>query len=399
MIDSPTEIVRPVPRWVHVWAILTATVAILLLFVLGGFVTSMRVGMADPDWPTEPWYLIVNGEVWAQEPRQGFLLEHTHRLAGFIVGAMTSILVLGAWWSTPCRTLRWFGLAAIVFLLASYGDFHRGMMAVEAARKEGASIETIPVPEGAGIATLVGAGLCLLAAVIGIGNGRFGCWVRSLAIVTLIAVMIQGLLGGFRVYLNELFGPELAAVHGAFGQIVFSLLVTVAVLAAPRRPGDSLPPEDRRRLGMLSLLLPMVVFVQLLWAVWLRHMGSPIAQRLHLFTAFIVTGVAVWLVVRTLASPAGRKQLGFIAYHLIGILTVQVLLGVEAWMGKFAAAGKNAFIPPELRPVDELSAALRTAHAVIGAAFLAASVAYAIRVWRTEEIRTPNDESPYNESD
>lgn len=378
-VTDPSDFVRPVPRWVRVWAILTATVAILLLFVLGGFVTSFRVGMADPVWPTEPWYLI--GKDW-QSLEFGFLVEHTHRAAGWIVGLMVSILALGAWWSTHCRLLRWYGLASLLFLLVTYGEFHRGMMQVEAARKSGAAIESIPVPQGAGIATLVGVGLCLLAAIIGIGNGRFGRWTRAMAVVTLIAVMIQGLLGGFRVYLNALIGPELAAIHGAFGQIVFTLLVTVAVLAAPRRIGDALPEAERSRLKGLSILLPVTVFVQLIWAVWVRHMGSPVAQRLHILTAFLVTGFAVWLAVRALSTPAGRKQLGFTAYHLLGILAVQVLLGVEAWMGKFAAAGEFAALPPELRPIQPSSAGIRTLHAVIGAALLAASVAFALRIWR-----------------
>ncbi|MCZ2342874.1 MAG: hypothetical protein LC104_13955 [Bacteroidales bacterium] len=392
-MTDPSECVRPVPRWVRVWAILTAIVAIVLLFILGGFVTSFRVGMADPVWPTEPWYLL--GQDW-QTLEFGFLVEHTHRAAGWIVGLMVSILALGAWWSTHCRLLRWYGLVSLVFLLAAYGEFHRGMMAVEQARKAGATVESIPVPQGAGIATLVGVGLCLLAAGIGIGNGRFGRWTRAVAVVTLIAVMIQGLLGGFRVYLNTLFGPELAAVHGAFGQIVFTLLVSVAVLSAPRRAGDALPEAERSRLLGLSVLLPITVFVQLIWAVWVRHMGSPVAQRLHILTAFIVTGIAVWLAARALSTPAGRKQLGFTAYHLLGILAVQVLLGVEAWMGKFAAAGEFAALPPELRPIKPSSAGIRTLHTVIGAALLAASVALALRIWRkplsTSTIAAPSAE-------
>ena len=39
----------------RVWAIITVVLAVVLL-ALGGFVTSFRVGMADPVWPTVPWY-------------------------------------------------------------------------------------------------------------------------------------------------------------------------------------------------------------------------------------------------------------------------------------------------------------------------------------------------------
>ena len=381
------QLIRPVPRWVRVWAILTATVALLLLFVLGGFVTSFRVGMADPVWPTEPWYLL--GKDWPSL-QFGFLVEHTHRAAGWIVGLLVSVLTLGAWASD--RTLRWTGLAAIVILLVAYGEFHRGMGRVEDARKAGEAVGTIPLPTAMGVVTLVAAVMCLTIAGVGVAAGGVGRWTRAMAVVALVGVMIQGLLGGFRVFLNELVGPELAAVHGAFGQVVFAVLVSVAVLAAPQRPGDALPSAERSRLSGWSLLLIAVVFVQLIWAVWVRHMGSPIAQRLHILTAFVVTGVAVGLVARTLSTPAGRTHLGFAAYHLIGIIAVQVLLGVEAWMSKFAAAGKYAGLPPDLRPITEWSAGVRTAHAVIGAALLAAAVAFAIKAGRRPVVEDVNIE-------
>ena len=75
------------------WATVVAAGGLL---TLGWLTTSFRAGMADPVWPTEPWYLAVNGQVW-QESKAGFLLEHTHRLAGFIVGALTTLLALSAW--------------------------------------------------------------------------------------------------------------------------------------------------------------------------------------------------------------------------------------------------------------------------------------------------------------
>src|SRR6516225_9513298 len=70
------------PQWFHLLALLTvcATFALLLL---GAVVTTFRFGMADPIWPTYPWHLLLIS--W-QEPRPGFLIEHAHRLAGYIVG-------------------------------------------------------------------------------------------------------------------------------------------------------------------------------------------------------------------------------------------------------------------------------------------------------------------------
>lgn len=388
--DSDLSI-RPLPAWVRVWAGLTALVALLLLFVLGGFVTSFRVGMADPVWPTEPWYLA--GQDW-QKLEFGFLVEHTHRAAGWVVGLMVSVLALGAWASEPHRPLKFVGLLAIFALLVSYGEFHRGMMAADAARKDGTALADIPMPWTKGYATLGCAIVALGIAGIGTASGRIGGIPRAVAVLALVAVMIQGLLGGFRVFLNQLMGTELAAVHGAFGQVAFATLLSVFVLAATRRPGDSLDDADRVRIGRLAILLVASVFVQLVWGVWLRHVGSPIAQRLHLLTAFLVTGAAVWLVVRIFANPNVRAKLGFAASHLLAIVGVQVLLGVEAWMGKFAAAGKQAAVPPMFRDVTAQAAGLRTAHVVIGTALLASAVALAIKARRRPVENFAPSDSP-----
>ena len=69
-MTDPAEPARPVPRWLHAWAVLAAA-ATLLLLALGQMVTSFRAGMADPVWPTEPWYLFSNYKL-----DFGYLVEH-----------------------------------------------------------------------------------------------------------------------------------------------------------------------------------------------------------------------------------------------------------------------------------------------------------------------------------
>ena len=375
---------RPVTRAVRVAAISLALVAVLLL-TLGGLTTSFRAGMADPVWPTEPWFLIVNGHVW-KEARTGFLLEHTHRAAGWIVGGLASLLAVLAWLSAK-GTTRVVAVGLIAGLLASYGDFHRRMMAVWEVRQANPG-EPLTYPVGVGYATAALAALLLLMGVVHLFGRSRGKWVRALSGFVLVAVMVQGLLGGLRVFLDQLtgltntVGVELSALHGVFAQVVFTTMVCAAILAARPKPEFDLPAEDRARVGGLSLLLVAAVFLQLLWAVWVRHAPTPLAQRLHFLTAFVVLGLAVWLTVRARSTPAGRKSLGFDVSHLIGILAVQVLLGVEAWMSKFAAAGPYMALPPEMRPIAVESGAIRTLHQLIGTAVLAASVVIVLRVYR-----------------
>src|SRR6266702_4627737 len=96
------------PRWLHRWAVLTACATFILL-LLGAVVTTFRVGMADPIWPTYPWHLLL---VSWEEPRPGFLIEHTHRLAGYMVGCCVIALVAGLIVVEPRRWVRWLGFAA-----------------------------------------------------------------------------------------------------------------------------------------------------------------------------------------------------------------------------------------------------------------------------------------------
>jgi heme A synthase len=298
MADVP--LTRPVPRWLHAWAVLTV-VATAVLLAIGSLVTTFRFGMADQVWPTTPWELFLSGQAY----RLDYLVEHSHRLAGYVVGCCAIVLAVGLWMRAPTRSLRWLGVAG------------------------------------------------------------------------LLAVIVQGLLGGFRVRLNELAGTDLAAFHGLFAQMVFSLLVCLAVLTAAPRPGPPIPAGDLRRLRRLSLALLGLVFLQIIWGVLIRHNPGGLNQRAHLATAFAVVAVAAWFIRTAHATPAVRARMRTAGAVLVGLLVLQVLLGVEAWMGKFATG-----ILPELQVVTPGQAGVRSAHVLVGTGLLATSVVLALLACR-----------------
>lgn len=385
---------RPVPRWLRIWAIASVLLAVLLL-AFGGFVTSFRAGMADPVWPTEPWYLANN-----YKADLGYLIEHTHRILGFLVGAAVSVLAIAVWWGEPDKRLKWAGFAAILLLLAAYGEFHRGMGEAQAEFKtlaakqlsvdsksrdfeqkvdEAHIIDRITWPKASAAATGV---FALAVIACGIVAGLNGSWLRAWAMIALVAIMIQGLLGGFRVFFNALAGTNLAAIHGGFGQLAFCTLIAVMVLATPRRAGDCLPESEREPLLNLSGLLAFLLGLQLLFAVMLRHGGSGIAQRLHLLMAFGVTGVIIWLVARINAHPESKHLLRGASRHLVFMLALQLALGVESYIGKFSATGEQGSKAPEQREINAKQAFTRTAHQLIGCGLLASAVALVIRAGR-----------------
>jgi heme A synthase len=374
VIDQPF---RPVLRWLHGWAVATA-IATLVLLALGQLVTSFQAGMADPIWPTEPWYLLMID--WL-EPSRGYLIEHTHRIAAFTVGGMVLVLALGLWWTDPNRTTRWLGLAALVLLIAGFGQFHRGLIA-----QRSVAPTDVRLPLGGTAVTLLGLVGVLSLASVGLALRTCNSLPRFLGVVALVGVMIQGLFGGFRVLLNELVGADLAIIHGIFAQVVFCLLIAIAILCGPRQPVES---EESRGGNLIrrSLILVAVIFAHIVLGALVRHslVPHPTIMRLHLLTAFVATGLAIWLLIGIAARPQIRVRVGF-AFGLLGlVLALQLVLGVEAWMERF-----GQYTLPELVKITTAHAAIRTAHAFVGSCLLGTAVVMALRLGRPtgQEIPT-----------
>ncbi len=204
---------------------------------LGGVVTTFRVGMADPVWPTYPWHLLLD-LVGRAESR---LRRRTHAPAGRL----------------RRRLLR---------------DRAGGRPVVRPGRD----------------------GWLWLA--------RRRCWPWSPRACSAASACL----------LNAPAGPELAAVHGVFAQVVFSLLVCLAVLTSPRRvpefrrAGIRAAAVCRTRAGPGGAGLPAARLGRVV-----RHLHDPRPLRLHVLTAFAVVGrrSSGWCE-RHGNEPAGRRVLG-----------------------------------------------------------------------------------------
>src|SRR6266478_3867372 len=104
---------RPPRPWPHRLAVVTAGATLLLIFV-GGVVTNTGSALAVPDWPTTfghnmflyPWSRMVGG----------IFYEHSHRLAGALVGLLTVALGAALW--REGGRLRQLGLVAVAVVLA-----------------------------------------------------------------------------------------------------------------------------------------------------------------------------------------------------------------------------------------------------------------------------------------
>jgi heme A synthase len=374
----PLPVDRSVPRWLHVLSIATVAVAAILL-ILGELVTTLRAGMVDPDWPTRPWHLALDAhEKWTL----GYLVEHTHRVFGYLVGTLAALLALGAWLTEPRKAIRWGMLVALFVLLAGYGDFHGQMMAQIDA-------PVVHLPVRSTVATLIPLAAVILLCIAAFRYAPTGTGVRVLTVVALVAVMIQGLLGGLRVRLNDLLGTDLATIHGTFATLVLSLLVAVAVLTG-RAPREPLPEAARRKLGWQTAALVGFTLLQIVWGALVRHMPDKFSTRMHLLFAFVVVGFATLAIKQALADPVTKRRFNWPARILMGLITLQIVFGVEAWMGKFMTgipvdAGK----PPAIG-----QSFLRTAHAHIGAWVLAVGVIFALLARRKAVVSIGPSERP-----
>jgi cytochrome c oxidase assembly protein subunit 15 len=281
------------PRWIPRWATFTACATFVLL-LLGAVVTTFRVGMADPIWPTYPWHLLL---VSWQEPRPGFLIEHSHRLAGYIVGCCVIVLAVGVRRCGTHPRVRWLGMAA------------------------------------------------------------------------LLGVIIQGLLGGFRVKLDRVLGSDLALIHGCFAQIVFGMLVSLAVLTSENRPAEG-SRRELKRIRRLSVVTAILVYVQIVFGALFRHTFSSWGQRGHLLTAFAVVATSAWLVKEVIDLRTRDKRILLPTICLTSLIAVQLFLGVEAWMVRMTA-------------VDVAwQAVIRTSHVLVGALIFVSSLVVTLQAYR-----------------
>jgi cytochrome c oxidase assembly protein subunit 15 len=201
-------------------------------------------------------------------------------------------------------------------------------------------------------------------------------WVKTLAGLAVAAVVAQGILGGLRVTgrFTLATAPEqtapnqaLAAVHGVSGQLFFALLVVLAVVtsSAWRRRAVSSSADDQRWLGVG---LVAAVVVQLILGSVLRHFGEGLL--VHATAGSGVFGLAVLAGVRGRRVAEAVPPLRTLSTALLVLVTLQVMLGVGAWL---TTAARQPGTPAP--PLEVLAA---TAHQVNGALVLGCAVAFAI---------------------
>ena len=195
-------------------------------------------------------------------------------------------------------------------------------------------------------------------------------FVKRMAGVAVVLVIVQGILGGLRVTEKSI---ELAVVHGVTAQVFFALQVAIAVVCTRMWRSDQPPVLYARARSERTMATVAVaaLLVQIVFGALQRHLA--LGLMLHIVSAFVVAGLTIGAGVRAWGLHGDQpvlKRAGLAVVHATG---TQLVLGFCALVAR--GAWTNGVLSAEWKVV------VTTLHQGTGALLLASAVA--LRLWLT----------------
>lgn len=211
-------------------------------------------------------------------------------------------------------------------------------------------------------------------------------WLRWLTVGALALVILQGVLGGLRVMMNE---RQLAMVHGCTGPLFFALACVLLAMTSPwwtagsRAAGGA---TNRRSMGAPLAATALFAYLQLVIGAQLRHVPVTVSPwafaglvKLHLVMAAVVSGHVVWSTLAVWRRPAGPPVLRLLTGGLSLALIVQLSLGACTWLVKYGVPGWASGVLPATmgaNVADGLAQThIATAHSATGSLILGLAAA------------------------
>jgi cytochrome c oxidase assembly protein subunit 15 len=230
------------------------------------------------------------------------------------------------------------------------------------------------------IASLVGLLTIILAVWLWRADSR--PWMKRLGVVALLAVIVQGVLGGITVLY---FLPDaISTAHAGLAEIFFCMTVSIALFTSR---GWIEPAEvvDDRVLRAAATVTTAVVYTQIIVGAAMRHSGAGLAipdfplmfggivpdrwsgaiaiHFAHRAGALVVTAAVLATAAHIWYHHRGRRSLMRPAALIVGLVAVQITLGA-------------------LTVLTRLNVAINSAHVVCGALVLTTSLVITLRSWR-----------------
>ena len=203
-------------------------------------------------------------------------------------------------------------------------------------------------------------------------------WLRWLAGVALGGVILQGVLGGLRVVLVE---ETLAIVHGILAQVFFGLMGSLVLFTSRewREPAVPVRGVDAGGLLWLTRLTTLTIFLQIVFGALLTHLSARLDAHLT-FAALIVILVHL-LAVRLRRYHPDRRPLIRAAAILLGLLILQLLLGLGSYVARFTGLA--------LPLISVSTLALPISDRLTGGLMLVTSLVLTLRLHRSIDSREP----------
>ncbi|MBV8207835.1 MAG: COX15/CtaA family protein [Acidobacteria bacterium] len=232
---------------------------------------------------------------------------------------------------------------------------------------------------------------------------------RTLTALAAAGIIAQAVLGGLSVLSANWADPRwrlaLATAHGVFGQIMFCLLASVALLTSrswQQEPARTIDAADAPRLRIWTGLLVFMLFVQLVLGAAFRHVwtkwGPGTGERMeagrivswflvpHMLNAILTAAVLVVATVMVMKRAGGNRSLKMPGMFLHVLLLAQLLLGVGALLTRVVW---HMDTPQPEGPLIWTT----VAHQTAGALMLLTATVLAIQVRRASPLAAGEERS------
>jgi len=237
------------------------------------------------------------------------------------------------------------------------------------------------------VASVVGLFMTIFAVWIWFKEKRK--WVKWLGLAALLAVILQGVLGGLTVL--YLLPTSVSVLHGCLAQGFFMLTVALFLFTSKDwiTNTNSLKDEHTLKTFYLAMVTTIVIYIQLILGAIMRHSGAGLAipdfplafgkiipsfstqaitiHFLHRIGAVVVTLFILWTALTIMRRYRSEQKIMRPAYTLVAALVFQVYLAA------FTIWSRKAVVPT-------------TAHVANGAFILGTSLFLTLRVFQLTHL-------------
>lgn len=197
-------------------------------------------------------------------------------------------------------------------------------------------------------------------------------WLRWFSVIAVLGIAAQAILGGEVV--RQLLHYWLPVMHACFAQIVFAVLLSIAVFTSRWWITDQPQIEDTGSpsIHMLTIVNATIIYFQVILGAGFRHKEIPVWP--HMVGALIVLGMIIWTAAVLRRRFEKSRAISKTRILLHAMLGTQLLLGLGAYWSRLTSANDPQPMP--------LMVTLTVMHTVVGALLFAVSILLVLLCYR-----------------